>query len=83
MKTGSRQHPPAQQPATLNLCAGLPRLFKPGEVSVLLGVGVRTLELWRQTGDGPRFVKLGPKLIRYREEDLAMFLSKAVQTNTC
>lgn len=64
------------------LCAGLPRLLKPDEAAALLGIGVRTLELWRQTGDGPTFVKLGPKLIRYREADLAAFVEAAARTNT-
>lgn len=35
-----------------------------------LGVSVRTLETMMHNGTGPRFVKLGKKLVRFRQTDL-------------
>jgi predicted DNA-binding transcriptional regulator AlpA len=50
------------------------RLLVETEVRNLLGVNRATLRRWRQRNTGPPFLKLGPKLIRYREDDLAAFL---------
>ena len=41
------------------------RLLTPADVATMLGIGVRTLERWRCTGEGPRFVALSRKSIRY------------------
>jgi predicted DNA-binding transcriptional regulator AlpA len=35
-----------------------------------IGLGVPTLEKMRLRGDGPPFVRLGPKAVGYRVEDL-------------
>ena len=32
-------------------------------------VSVRTLQRWRASGDGPPFVRLGPRRVVYRERD--------------
>ena len=29
-------------------------------------IGRRTLQRWRQTGDGPPYIRFGPRQIRYR-----------------
>jgi predicted DNA-binding transcriptional regulator AlpA len=34
----------------------------------------RTLERWRATGDGPRYVRIGPKIVRYRAADYLAWL---------
>jgi predicted DNA-binding transcriptional regulator AlpA len=34
------------------------------------GLSPRTLQRWRTTGDGPPFVRLGPRRIAYREADI-------------
>lgn len=80
--TANRPNSSAQKSEILAMFASLPHLLKPSQAAAALGVGVRTLELWRQTGDGPRFVKMGPKLIRYLEEDVAAFLSGATRAST-
>lgn len=41
----------------------------------------RTLERWRWTGEGPRFVKLGGRVV-YRLEDVVNFEAKNVRTCT-
>lgn len=35
------------------------------EVSALIGIKTKTLQRWRLLGQGPRFVKLGARLVRY------------------
>ena len=62
--------------------ASTPRLLLPSDVATLLGVGVRTLERWRGTGEGPRFVKLSTKTIRYTDADVAAFVAANVKANT-
>ncbi|TDR95673.1 helix-turn-helix transcriptional regulator [Enterovirga rhinocerotis] len=34
----------------------------------MLGIGVRTLERYDSTGEGPGFVRVGPRLVRYDPE---------------
>jgi hypothetical protein len=41
----------------------------------------RTLERWRQTGDGPRFVRVG-RAVRYRRSDLDAWLESRVRSST-
>ncbi|MAN72937.1 MAG: hypothetical protein CME84_02445 [Henriciella sp.] len=43
-----------------------------------LGISHRTLENWRQQGIGPDFVRLPPKLVRYRKEDLLAWMNLSV-----
>lgn len=38
-----------------------------------LGVSRSTLQSWRYTGRGPRFIKLG-RMIRYRSNDVGAYL---------
>ncbi|AWK87888.1 hypothetical protein DEW08_06230 [Azospirillum thermophilum] len=37
----------------------------------MLGVTTRTLQRWRVTGEGPAWVRIGVRLIRYAETDVA------------
>jgi predicted DNA-binding transcriptional regulator AlpA len=39
----------------------------------LLGVSISTLEKWRVSGQGPRFVKIGARLVGYEKADLDTF----------
>lgn len=48
-------------------------LLNESELSDALGVSVRTIQRWRESGDGPKFVKLssGQKAtVRYRVRDI-------------
>jgi predicted DNA-binding transcriptional regulator AlpA len=37
---------------------------------------------WRGTGDGPRFVRLGHRTIRYRLADVEAFIATRICTST-
>lgn len=45
------------------------------EVANLLGVAVNTVRNWRVRHEGPRFVKLGKRAVRYAPEDVANFIA--------
>lgn len=51
------------------------------QISEILGVSVRWLQVSRQAGDGPPFVKIG-RLVRYRPEDLAIWADSRLRNNT-
>ncbi|MBC4019391.1 helix-turn-helix transcriptional regulator [Siccirubricoccus deserti] len=57
-------------------------LLTPEDVAVRLGVSRKALERWRGTGDGPRFVRLGHKTIRYRVEDVDAFVAERLCVST-
>ncbi len=46
-----------------------------------LHVHVRTLERWRQTGEGPRYVRMGHR-VGYRQSDLEIWLEANARTST-
>ena len=50
------------------------RLRTTKETADFLRCSERALERWRSTGDGPRFVRIGPRRVAYREADLAAWL---------
>lgn len=53
------------------------KLLRQGEVARLLGVDRATLRRWRGRDGGPAFIRLGVKLIRYRETDLEAWLRRS------
>ena len=50
-------------------------------VATWLCVSPRTIQSWRSSGDGPRFVKFG-RSVRYRAEDVAAFIDSRVFAST-
>ena len=58
----------------------IPKLYSPTQAADLLGVSLRTLRTWIQTGDlaHTRLGK-GQRLIRIREDDLLAFLNRGYQ----
>lgn len=48
------------------------------EVAALLALKVATLRNWRAKDEGPRYVKLGKRAVRYRRADLEKFVSGRV-----
>jgi hypothetical protein len=76
--------PPANSPPpavaeTLPLASDL---LAPPAVADLLQVTTKVLERWRGTGDGPRFVRLTRKTIRYRLGDVEGFIAARVRSST-
>lgn len=47
----------------------------------ILGVSVRTLQRQRVRGDGPRYVKIGKRVL-YREEDLQAYIESSTRQST-
>jgi predicted DNA-binding transcriptional regulator AlpA len=53
-------------------------LLDESEAAATLNVAVQTLRNWRWRGEGPRFVKLGKRAVRYRRGDLDAFVEAGV-----
>jgi predicted DNA-binding transcriptional regulator AlpA len=51
------------------------KIFTEDETSLCLHVGKRTLQRWRTTGEGPRWVRLGPRLIGYPENEIDVWVA--------
>jgi hypothetical protein len=57
-------------------------LMTPTAVADRLGVSTKLLERWRGTGDGPAFVRLTRKTLRYRAADIEAFIAGRVRAST-
>ncbi len=51
------------------------KLVAQEEVAERLGLSVRTVERWRVTGEGPAFVRIGPRRVAYQEEAIEAWLA--------
>ena len=51
------------------------------ELAARWKISPRTLERWRWTGDGPRFVKLGGRVV-YRLEDVEEYEREQIRAST-
>jgi predicted DNA-binding transcriptional regulator AlpA len=51
------------------------------DLSALLQRPTSTLQMWRRTGQGPKFVKAG-HAVRYRPSDVDQWLSQQTRTDT-
>jgi predicted site-specific integrase-resolvase len=54
----------------------------PANAAEILRVRVKVLERWRGSGDGPAFVRLTSKTIRYRRGDIDAFVAGRVRAST-
>ncbi len=45
-------------------------LLKEDSAARILGVKVKTMQKWRWTGSGPKFVKISGRCVRYRRMDI-------------
>lgn len=65
-----------------NALAGLPsRYLRTPEAARFVGLSIRTLEKHRIYGTGPRYSKLGGRVV-YRVEDLQEWVDAAVKAST-
>ena len=51
------------------------------ELAARLNISPRTLERWRWTGDGPRFMKVGGRVV-YRLEDVEGYEDSQLRNST-
>lgn len=57
-------------------------LLLPIEVAFLFGLRVRSLEIQRWKGEGPPFVSLSRRCVRYRRRDIVEFIETRVRKST-
>lgn len=50
------------------------KLLTDTQVAPILNVKPSTLRKWRLTGEGPTFRRLGPRIVRYFEDDVKAYL---------
>jgi hypothetical protein len=58
-----------------------PPLLTEFDLAAYLQLSVRTVQRWRITGDGPKFIKLRA-MIRYRVEDVAAWCAEQARSST-
>lgn len=51
------------------------RLMTTNEAAPMLGYAPRTLMRWRVERGGPPFVRIGGRVVRYRESDLVAWIA--------
>jgi hypothetical protein len=56
--------------------------FDEFQTANFLSLSVKTLRNWRVKGVGPKFLKHGKKLVRYRHADLIAWLEDQLRTST-
>jgi len=64
-----------------NLAGLPPRYLRTPEAARFVGLSIRTLEKHRIYGTGPRYAKLGGRVV-YRLEDLQTWVDSAVKAST-
>jgi predicted DNA-binding transcriptional regulator AlpA len=52
------------------------------EAAEIIGASPKTLRNWRVKGCGPRFIKAGSKLVRYRLPDILVWQEANVRSST-
>ena len=62
--------------------APLEPALKEEEAAEVLGLAVKTLRNWRGKGIGPPWVAVGPKLVRYRPQDLRAYQEANLRRST-
>ncbi len=58
------------------------RYFTPRQTAHYLGLAFGTLANMRMRGDGPPFIALSPRAIRYEKEELKMWLTNRRRVST-
>ena len=60
----------------------LDSLLREQEAANSLGFTPRTLQAWRLTGDGPAYIKISSRAIRYRRRDLIAWADERRRLST-
>lgn len=60
----------------------IPALLTPAQLGEHLGLTVGALAQMRYRGNGPKFIKLGGKQVRYRESDVQAWLDQQTRDRT-
>ena len=55
-------------------------LLNTAQAAHYLSLRPATLEHWRMTRNGPPFVRVGPRIVRYRRTDLDVWIESCVET---
>ena len=58
------------------------QLLTTDQTAEILDVHPATLATWRSEGQGPRYLKIGQRNVRYRSEDLERWLAAQERTGT-
>ena len=58
------------------------RLLEVPEAAEYLGLSKSTLDKWRCYGEGPKFIKMGSRAIRYRLSDLDDYIASRQSSST-
>ena len=70
---GTKQRLPKQRPAAL---------LTENDAAAYLKLTARALQAWRYRGDGPQYVRISARAIRYRPEDLESWIEERLRTST-
>ena len=52
------------------------------QAAAFLGVTRRCMQAWRLSGNGPKYVRLSTRCIRYRRAELVSFSENLIQSST-
>jgi hypothetical protein len=75
-------NPPAPRPPDPGRDENNADLLTPAMAGDRLKVTAKVLERWRGTGEGPSFVRLTSKTIRYRADDIEAFVVGRTKAST-
>ena len=59
----------------------MPHLLNQSEAAELCRLSARTFERYRATGDGPKYIKAGRRVL-YRQADIEAWITACVRTST-
>ena len=59
-----------------------PKILRTPDAAKYVGLAASTLEKLRTAGGGPKYVKIGVKLVGYTKEALDAWLGKRTRTST-
>ena len=58
------------------------QLLTEAQAAILIGYSQRTLQNWRQRGDGPKYVKVSARSIRYQRRDVLNWIEALKRSHT-